>query len=509
MYCDEIKLMKAYALIRVFCLPFLLAALAIAACASVDAEPAESTWRHVENGQTYEVADQFGPEKLDYKVHWDSFILDETDGAAGSVISGTSYLRKCDCAPSQRPVVFLFNGGPGASSSPLHFALGPHTRERGAATFPDNSNTILRAADLVFIDPVETGFSRAAAPDGTSRFLGVDGDVEAVSDFIHNWMTAHERDSAPVFIVGQSYGGFRLANLLPSVGDVNVQGLVMVSPMLNASASASDLGNVFAFPTMVTTAWRFGKSSIEASGEAEAWETARRFSETELLVALEQGDLLDQSEKQRLASEIASMTGLPADLVLEANLRVDIQDFLETLLADDQLLVSRLNTAKTEATKPVSANPDRPAAANDPSLGLGRSNKILAADIAAYLTDMTGLDRGEEYRSLNLDANFAWDWSGANRELFYADATPLVAEFMSANTDARLLVFGGYRDLATPLLATRYALTHGGLPQARVELAMLPSGHSPFDEEALKAPFAERIYAFIQTHTATMAAKGD
>ena len=500
--------MKSLAQIRVFCVPLLLAALCVAACATVSAEPA-SSWRHAENGRTYQVADQFGPDKLNYKVHWDSFELDETADSGRSVISGTTYLRSCDCAASQRPVVFLFNGGPGASSSPLHFALGPHARERGAATFPDNSNTILRAADLVFIDPVETGFSRAAATDGTSRFLGVDGDVEAVSAFIHNWVTAHGRDNAPVFIVGQSYGGFRLANLLPSMGDINVQGLIMVSPLLNASASASDLGNVFALPTMVATAWRFGKSSIEASGEAEAWEIARRFSETELLVALEQGDLLDESEKQSLASEVAAMTGLPSDLVLQANLRVGIQDFLETLLAGDNLLISRLNTAKTQSVKPIATNTDRPAAANDPSLGLGRSNKILASDIAAYLTDMTGLDQGEDYRSLNLDANFAWDWSGASLELFYADATPRVADFMNVKTDARLLVFGGYRDLATPLLATRYALTHAGLPQERVELKILASGHSPFDEDALRAPFADSIYTFIQTHTATMATKGE
>tara|TARA_R110001606_G_scaffold88268_2_gene198545 strand:+ start:8579 stop:10075 length:1497 start_codon:yes stop_codon:yes gene_type:complete len=494
---------------RVSNLPLLLAMLCVAACATISSEPASLSWRHVENGRTYQVADQFGPDKLNYKVHWDRFELDETADSGRSVVSGTTYLRSCDCAASQRPVVFLFNGGPGASSSPLHFALGPHARERGAATFPDNSNTILRAADLVFIDPVETGFSRAAATDGTSRFLGVDGDVEAVSAFIHKWMTAHGRDNSPVFIVGQSYGGFRLANLLPRVGDMNVQGLIMVSPLLNASASASDLGNVFALPTMVATAWRFGKSSIEAPTEADAWEIARRFSETELLVALEQGDMLDQSEKKRIASEITAMTGLPSDLVFESNLRVDIQDFLETLLAGDSLFISRLNTAKTESVKPAATNPDRPAAANDPSLGLGRSNKILASDIARYLKDMTGLDQGQDYRSLNLDANFAWDWSGANQQLFYADATPRVADFMNANTDARLLVFGGYRDLATPLLATRYALTHAGLPQERVEFEMLASGHSPFDEDALKAPFADRIYTFIQIHTATMSAKGE
>ena len=501
--------MKTLLSFRAPSLPILLVAFSLVGCATVVAETEVPAWRHVQNGQTHEVADRFGSDELAYKVHWDSLPLEETVGAAHSVISGTAYLRACDCAASDRPVVFLFNGGPGASSSPLHFALGPHGRDRGTGTFPDNVDTILRAADLVFIAPVETGFSRAAAPGGSSRFLGVDGDVEAVSAFIHNWMTAHGRDDAPVFVVGQSYGGFRLANLLPKLGNVNVQGLIMVSPMLNASAGAGDLGNVFALPTMAATAWRFGKSSLDASSEAEAWEFARQFSETRLLVALEQGDLLDASEKQRLASAIASMTGLPADDVLEANLRVDIQDFLETLLAEDQLLVSRLNTAKAEPVRLAPANPDRPAAANDPSLGLGRSNKILATDIAAYIMDMTGLDQGEDYRSLNLDANFAWDWSGANLELFVADATPHIADFMNTHRGATLLVFGGYRDLATPLLATRYALTHGGLPQDRVDLVMLPSGHSPFEEAALMAPFSDRIYTFIQTHTASMAAKGE
>jgi hypothetical protein len=259
---------------------------------------------------------------------------------------------------------------------------------------------------------------------------------------------------------------------------------------------------------MAATAWRFGKSSLDVASEAEAWEAARQFSETELLIGLEQGDRIGAAEKNRLAREIAVMIGLNADSVAQANLRVDIQDFLETLLVNEQLLVSRLNTATTEAVKPAPSNPDRPAAANDPSLGLGRSNKIFATDIAAYLKDMTGLEMGDDYRSLNLDANFAWDWSVAIQPLFHVDATPMVADFMRAAPDTRLLVFGGYRDLATPLLATRYALAHGGLPQARVDLEMLPSGHSPFDEDALKAPFSKRIHAFIQAIMAEDAAAG-
>jgi carboxypeptidase C (cathepsin A) len=487
----------------------IVAALALAACSTLSAAPSAPAWQHVQNGNTYRVVDQFGTDELEYTVHWDRLALNEDVMERRSTISGTAYLRKCACALAERPVVFLFNGGPGASSSPLHFALGPRARDRSSGSFPQNPDTLLRSADLVFIDPVETGFSRSAASDGSSSFLGVRGDVEAVSLFAHDWLAEHGRSGSPVFIVGQSYGGFRLANLLPLVSDLNVQGLVMVSPMLNASAGSGDLGYVFALPTMAATAWRYGQSSLDVATEAEAWETAREFSETDLLVALQNGDLIDPAEKERVANEIASMTGLPSELVFKSDLRVDIQDFLETVLASDNLLVSRLNTAKTEPVKPAPENPDRPAAANDPSLGLGRSNKILSAEIAAYLNEMTGLDSGADYRSLNLDANFAWDWSDAESQLFYVDATPKVATFLSKNSKAKLHVFGGYRDLATPLLATRYALTHAGLPQDRVSLSMLPSGHSPFDEGELKGEFAREIHSFIQSILADTAAEGE
>ena len=490
--------MRHFNLSLAACLLAAMVFLPLGGCMTVSAQPVDPAWQDVSTGAVYKVADRFGAGDLDYRVHWDSLALDETEGHAATTISGTAYVLACGCDTTRRSVAFLFNGGPGASSSPLHFALGPHAREKETGTFPDNDGTVLRAADLVFIDPVETGYSRAASPEGTSRYLGVTGDVEAVSAFIHRWLAANGRVGAPVILVGQSYGGFRLANLLPDVSDLDIRGLIMVSPMLNPGASGSDLGNVFALPTMAATAWRFGKSSSGAASEAEAWEAAREFSETDYLLALQQGDLLAPEDKQRLAARIAAMTGLPENLVLQSDLRVDIQDFLETLLAGDGLLVSRLNTAKTDEVKPAPANPDRPAAANDPSLGLGHSNKIVSPDIAAYLQSVTGLDRGDDYRSLNLDANFAWDWSMENRQRFYVDATPLVAQFMTGHPDVHLLVFGGYRDLATPLLGTRYALAHGGLPQARTELVMLPSGHSPFDEPELKTPFSDDIYKFIR-----------
>ena len=480
-----------------------LSLVVVSACATARPGQAETSWppaiTHVENAGTYMVQDRFGEDLVSYGVHWDSLALEVDEDGNETTISGTAYIRSCDCEPNMRPVMFLFNGGPGASSSPLHFALGPSRRNRQGeeTTFADNPDTLLRVADLVFVDPVETGFSRSASPDGESRFLGVEGDVEAVAAFIDHWLEAHDRSGAPIFIAGQSYGGYRLANMVPQLGGLDVRGLVMVSPALDMGGSNGDAGHVFALPTMAATAWRFGKSSIDAENEPEAWEKARVFAESDYLVALQRGDLIADAERQAIAERVAEITGLPKTLVLESDLRVDIQDFLENVLADENQLVSRLNTAVTQEKRPP-ANPDRPDGANDPSLGLGRSNKIISDDIGAYLKRLTGLIREDGYRSLNLDANFAWDWRrSGKRPVFSSNATPGLAQFLEQNEDARLLVFGGYRDLAVTVLETQYALSHAGLPQGRVKFEKMVSGHSPFDEEALRAPFATAIHDFI------------
>lgn len=473
------------------------------------AEPVPAVWEHVQNNETFHVSDTYGADLLSYTVHWDSFVLDVTREGDATTISGTSYLCQSGEPGAAKPVMFLFNGGPGASSSPLHFALGPRSRpEKGSGeddVFLENSHTILRASDLVFIDPVETGFSRAADPDGKSPYLSVDRDAEAVSAYIHAWLAEHGREDAPVFIAGQSYGGFRLANMLPSMDDVNVQGLVLVSPMLDASGSESDLGYVFALPTMAATAWRLGKSDIKADSEDEAWNAAREFAETEYLVALQQGDLVRSQTAEHVATKLAAMTGLAKQDILEWNLRISTQTFLETVMVDQGMLVSRLNTAIVRPVKKPE-NPDRPAAANDPALGLGKSNKIIAEDIASYMEQATGLTGKDGYRSLNLDANFSWGWSSQHSGLFYTNAAPLLGNFLQEHDNVSLLVFGGYRDLATPLLATQYALSHAGLPKDRVELINMPTGHSPFGEVDGKALFSNEIYTFL-TQAAPPASK--
>ncbi len=484
----------------------LAAAVLAGACAT---PPANETridapapvWTVFADGPSQSVSDQFGSAPLSYSVSWSELRLDPELGAESATISGTAYLAACDCDLGARPVMFLFNGGPGASSSPLHFSMGPKARGAGGA-FPENPYTILRAADLVFIDPVDTGFSRANIESGQDRYLGVEGDVDAVNRFIRNWLAENDRGAAPLVLAGQSYGGTRLANLVAKVGDLDVRGLVMVSPALDNAAGLTDLGHVFTLPTMAATAWRYGRSQIEAGSEAESWEKARAYAQGDYLVALQKGDLIGAEEKAVVAAELAAMTGLSAEAVEAANLRIDIQNYLETLLAEDGLLVSRLNTAVTSPLPTPETNAHRPAAANDPSLGLGRSNVILSADIADYLANVAGVQRGDEYRSLNLDANFLWDWRASGKSpRFYVSSAPVLSAYMQEKKAVRLLVFAGYRDLATTLLGTQYALTHNGLPQARVELVALPGGHSPYDEDALKPGISSKLYDLIQTAT--------
>lgn len=473
-----------------------------AGCAAngAPAAPAPEAWTVFADGPVQRAQDGRALPPIEYSVAWSELKLDP-ETADSATISGTAYLMDCDCDVSARPVMFLFNGGPGASSSPLHFSMGPKARGKDGS-FPDNPHTILRSADLVFIDPVATGFSRANSEEGMARYLGVEGDVDAVNRFIRAWLEENDRTQSPVLLTGQSYGGTRLANLVAKVGDLDVRGLVMVSPALDSAAGQTDLGHVFALPTMAATAWRFGRSSIEAESEAESWEVARAYAEGDYLLALQKGDLIGVDEKAAVAASVAAMTGLAAEDIAAANLRVDIQFFLENVLAEDGLLVSRLNTAVTSPLPSPEVNDHRPPAANDPSLGLGRSNVIVSAEIAEYLALVAGVPAGGEYRSLNLDANFAWDWRASGKSpRFYVSAAPVLARYMREKESVNLLVFAGYRDLATTLLGTQYALTHNGLPQARVDLVALPGGHSPYDEDTLKAGIADRLHTFIAAAT--------
>ena len=266
--------------------------------------------------------------EIPYRAVFREYELRSAQGRALATISATAYLRSDVSNTATRPVFFFFNGGPGASSSPLHFsAFGPRLRPPGrdvAAPFIDNPDSPLDAADLVFVDPVGTGFSRVLPGGGGRPYWAPNGDAEAMWSLIHRWLEDNGRIRSPVFIGGESYGSFRLATMMRDAGDLDLRGLLLISPATStaymAGADSGDLDRVFTLPVMAVAAWHHeavprNALSIEAHHQA-----ALEFAESDYLVALHKGSDLSEAERRRVAERMAELIGLPSALILEKNL---------------------------------------------------------------------------------------------------------------------------------------------------------------------------------------------
>lgn len=225
------------------------------------------------------VADGTG---LPYDAHWEALTLTDASGTDNTTMSATTYTAAASSAP--RPVMFLFNGGPGASSSPLHMsAFGPRRivtdPVSGERAIHANPYSLLDQADLVFVDPVGTGFNRVLREGGDTPYLSVHGDAAAMEHFVRHWLTTHDRLTSPLYLVGESFGGFRLATMCESISDLNVAGLALISPMLDASAAAAapgnDLPHVFDLPPMAVAAWHHGRSSGRFADAAAVFANAQ------------------------------------------------------------------------------------------------------------------------------------------------------------------------------------------------------------------------------------------
>lgn len=442
---------------------------------------------------------------IPYRAEFREYALTSADGQPLATISATSYIRTDVSPNARRPVIFFFNGGPGASSSPLHFsAFGPRLRPEGrdsAGPFTDNADSPLDVADLVFVDPVGTGYSRVL-PGGDGRpFWAPRGDARAVLTLIRSWLRDHDRRGSPLFIGGESYGAYRLATLMGEGGDLEPDGLILISPSTStagmAGAGTSDLDRVFALPVMAIAAWHHQAAPRRAASAEAHFAEALAFAESDYLVALHKGTDLPDAERRRVADRMSELIGLPASLILENDLRIPNDLFVERLLADRQLLVGRLDTRVTAPVRPPSRE-GRPAAANDPALGLGRTNVIHSPAITRYMREELRLPIERDYVSLTLDVNFNWNWfeQAEDRRLYH---NPLghVARAMEEDPDLNLMVVGGLYDLATPVPAARHAIRHSGIEMGRVKFLTLPSGHSPFEESANRARFAAAVREFV------------
>jgi carboxypeptidase C (cathepsin A) len=401
-------------------------------------------------------------------------------------IYSTAYLLDGAADPSKRRLVFAFNGGPGSSSVWLHLgAIGPRrVRMNDDGTMPaapyhmePNEGTWLDHADLVFIDPVGTGYSRAASPEIAKKFFGLRGDIESVGEFIRMWLTRHRRWLSPVFLAGESYGTTRAAGLSRWLVDrgIALNGIALVSTILNFQtvrfAPGNDLAYALMLPTYTATAWYHKRL---AAGLQKDLRAALKESESYALggymEALNKGDRLTAAEREAAIRQLARLTGLEERYVARADLRVTLSQFMAELLRDKGLVPGRLDSRLTgPAQRGISDAPEF-----DPSMTAIRPPYTAAWN--HYVRADLGYENDAEYHILGGGIG-PWDWDASNR---YADVGDALRSAMARNPYMKIYVGQGYYDAATPYYAAWYTLEHMGLaPELRANIRRheYESGH--------------------------------
>lgn len=408
--------------------------------------------------------------KIAYEVRAGKLTLAKDDGTPSASVFHVSYLRSDVKDRATRPVMFAFNGGPGSSAVWLHLGmLGPKivalSGDGTAAPVPpvrvtDNASSILDVCDLVFVDPVSTGYSRVESGSKPEEFHGINEDIAACGDFVRRWVTEHDRWASPKFLLGESYGGIRVAGLskqLQSRYGMMLNGVILLSSLLDFAtledAAASDLTHLVFLPTYTTVALHHGR--IEGSRD-ELLRRSREFALGTYSSALLRGNELDAAARSSVAGELAALTGISAEIWLRHDLRISPWLFRSELLRDQGKVIGRFDARVAwDAT-------DRNAlvAEYDPSYSLAYG--AFATALLDYLGRDLGYKEDQPYEILTGKVH-PWRWSADN------DVVNVSGHLMAAMRDnprLRILVMAGHADLATPPEGVAHSIRHMiGLPE--------------------------------------------
>jgi carboxypeptidase C (cathepsin A) len=408
------------------------------------------------------------------------------DGSARASVFYVAYTRQDETGAATRPVTFSFNGGPGSSSVWLHLgALGPRRvkmNEDGTQPQPpfrlvDNDYSILPFTDLVFIDPVATGYSRPAKDEKTDQFFGQSPDVESVGDFIRLWTTRHERWLSPKYLCGESYGVFRAAGLaehLHSRYGMYLNGLILVSGVLDFATlregPGNDLPSLVFLPAYTATAQFHKKLPADLQADLpKALAEAREFTRSEYPSALLQGAALPPEKRKAIVAKLARLTGLPAQVIEDNDLQVDSSTFRKKLLYDQGLILGRYDARITGRD----ADPAGRSPRFDPSYAA--TYGPFSAAMNAYVREELKFEDDLPYEILSGVQPWNYDARGS-----YPSVADRLASAMSQNPYLRVLVLGGLRDLACPMDGIRYSIDHLQLDPAfrkNITYAEYQSGH--------------------------------
>ncbi|HXY00514.1 MAG TPA: hypothetical protein VEI54_06310 [Candidatus Limnocylindrales bacterium] len=451
---------------------------------------------------------RIGKEEIKYTATAGTILLKLEDDTPKASVFYIAYTKDDVSDLSKRPVTFTFNGGPGSASIWLHLgAFGPRRVEMGdagALTPPpyklvDNEYSLLDTTDLVFIDPVSTGYSRAVPGEQPKQFHGIEEDIQSVADFIRLYATRNKRWTSPKFLAGESYGTTRAAGLsgyLQGRYGMYLNGIILISAILNFETAEFDRGNDLPYelylPTYTAIAWYHKKLPPDLQGDLQkAISESRSYAIGEYADALSAGDNVSASKRQEVAKKLARLTGLSADYVDRSNLRIDIMRFDKELMRGERRTVGRLDGRFTGI--------DYDAAGATPEF-----DPSLAAIVGPYTATFSDYVRGDLKFESDLFYEFLTGrvrpWNFQPYENRYVNVAETLRSAMTQNPFLRVFVAKGYYDLATPFFAADYTLEHLGLDaslRAHLSGGYYEAGHMMYVHKPSLAKLNQDLKAFL------------
>src|SRR6266436_6443225 len=449
-----------------------------------------------------------GGKVLRYTATTGMMPIKNRDGETEARIFFMAYTLDDTGARGHRPLTFSFNGGPGSASVWLHLgAIGPKRVPMNPdGTMPpppyqlvDNEYTWLNQTDLVFIDPVGTGYSRVVKPEA-QRFFGLNGDIESVGEFIRMYLSRYERWTSPLFLAGESYGTTRasaLSGYLIGRG-IAFNGIVLISTIMNFEtadfAPGNDLPYVMFLPSYAATAWYHKKLApdLQSHSVQQLTSDVEQWAASDYTLALGKGDRLTGQERQDIVAKLAHYTGLSTQFVDNANLRVSLNLFRKELLRSEKRSIGRLDARfKGFDSSYASDSPDFDAseAAIRPPYTSTFNNYVRAE--LGYKTDL-------EYYILGGGITSPWNWNTNNG---YVDTSVALRSAMARNPYLKIFVAMGYYDMATPYFAVDYTLHHISLDPVLLKnfsTGYYEAGHMMYIDEKSLAKLRADVGRFIQ-----------
>lgn len=457
----------------------------------------------------------FGGKLIKYKAVAGETYLKSEDGEPVASIWSVTY--KLDGAENtNRPVTFVFNGGPGSASVWLHMGFfGPQitkvdsdaSQDDGGAPYPliNNSHGMLDITDLVFIDPVGTGYSRVIGKGKTEDYWGLMEDAKSIAAFMREWVTKNRRWNSPKYIAGESFGTTRAAAVnyeLEGGGqEMSLNGLILISQALDYQGSTSTHDNIVSyvtyFPSMAATAWYHKKAGQGKTLEVFA-EEARKFALDEYVAALYKGTRLTDAERNHIVDRMVYFTGLSKKYIEQTDIRLLMPRFRKELLRDQGITIGQLDGRyKGNEYDKVA---DR-ATLGDPSSY--NISGAYGATINHYLASQLKVEMDRPYITSNGELSSKWRWrdvaDGRYWEPSYVNVARKLGDSMRRNKDLKVLVASGYYDLICPFFDAEYTFARNGILKDQVTLTYYEAGHMMYIHEPDLVKLATDIRKFLTT----------